>query len=128
MLKAQNLGKGTVLNQRLINKKGQALVEFVIILPIIMMIIFVIIDFSNVFYQKNYLENVTNDIVRLKERGKTDEYVKEKIDKDIKITYRTDGDLKRLVVSKDIVLVTPFSNMFFKNPFKIKTERIVFYE
>ena len=128
MLKAQNLGKGTVLNQILINKKGQALVEFVIILPIIMMIIFVIIDFSNVFYQKNYLENVTNDIVRLKERGKTDEYVKEKIDKDIKITYRTDGDLKRLVVSKDIVLVTPFSNMFFKNPFKIKTERIVFYE
>ena len=128
MLKAQSLGKGTVLNQRLINKKGQALVEFVIILPIIMMIIFVIIDFSNVFYQKNYLENVTNDIVRLKERGKTDEYVKEKTDKDIKITYRTDGDLKRLVVSKDIVLVTPFSNMFFKNPFKIKTERIVFYE
>ena len=128
MLKVQNLGKDTVLHQRLMNKKGQALVEFVIILPIIMMLIFVIIDFSNVFYQKNYLENVTNDIVKLKEKGKTDEYIKNKTDKDIKITYTRDGDIKKLVVSKNVMLVTPFSNMFFKNPYKIKTERIVFYE
>ena len=128
MLKVQNLGKDTVLNQRLINKKGQALVEFVIILPIIMMLIFIIIDFSNVFYQKNYLENLTNDIIKLKQKGKTDEYIKSNTDKDIKITYTTNGDIKKLVVSKNVTLVTPFSNMFFKNPYKIKTERVVFYE
>lgn len=110
------------------NKKGQALVEFVIIMPIIMMIIFVIIDFSNVFYQKNYLENVTNDVVRLKEHGKNDEYIKKKTDKDIQISIKNNGDTKKIIVSKDINLVTPFSNMFFKNPFTIKTERIVFYE
>ena len=110
------------------DKKGQALVEFVILLPIIMMIIFVVIDFSNVFYQKNYLENVTNDIVRLKERGKSDEYIKSKTDKDIKISYHTNGDLKKITVSKNITLVTPFSTMFFKNPYTVKTERIVYYE
>lgn len=109
-------------------KKGQALVEFVILIPVIMMIIFVIIDFSNVFYQKNYLENVTNDVVRLKERGKTDEYIKKKTDKDIKIIYKSDGDLKKIIVSKNVKLVTPFSTMFFKNPYTIKTERVVFYE
>ena len=111
-----------------LTNKGQALVEFVIILPIIMMLLFVIIDFSNVFYQKNYLENVTNDIVKLKEKGKTDDYIKRKTDKDIKISYTNDGDLKKLVVSKNVILLTPFSNMFFKNPYNIKTERIVFYE
>ena len=110
------------------DKKGQALVEFVILLPIIMMIIFVVIDFSNVFYQKNYLENVTNDIVRLKERGKSDEYIKSKTDKDIKISYQASGDLKKFTVSKKITLVTPFSTMFFKNPYTVKTERIVYYE
>ena len=114
--------------QKTMNKKGQALVEFVIILPIIMMIIFVIIDFSNVFYQKNYLENMTNDVVRLKEHGKSDEYIKNKTDKDIKISFERDGDSQKIIVSKNINLVTPFSNMFFKNPFTIKTERIVFYE
>ena len=110
------------------NNKGQALVEFVILIPIIMMIIFVIIDFSNVFYQKNYLENVTNDIVRLKERGRSDEYIKSKTDKDIKIVYEPKGDLHKIIVSKNITLVTPFSTMFFKNPYTIKTERIIFYE
>lgn len=115
-------------HQNKTNSKGQALVEFVILIPIIMMIIFVVIDFSNIFYQKNYLENVTNDVVRLKEHGKSDEYVKNKLDKDITITYTPKGDLKKITISKKINLVTPFSNMFFKNPYIIKTERVVFYE
>lgn len=110
------------------NRKGQALVEFVILIPVIMMIIFVIIDFSNVFYQKNYLENVTNDVVRLKERGKSDQYVKKVTDNDIKITYKSSGEFKKIVVSKNVHLVTPFSTMFFKNPYIIKTERVIYYE
>ena len=57
--------KDIVLNQKIKNK-GQALVEFVIILPIIMIIIFVIIDFSNVFYQKNNLESIMNSVVTYK--------------------------------------------------------------
>lgn len=112
----------------MINKKGQALVEFVIIMPIIMMMIFVIIDFSNVFYQKNYLENITNDVVRLKEHGKSDEYIKNNTDKNIKIEYKPSGEFEQITISKDITLVTPFSSMFFKNPYTIKTERTVFYE
>ena len=96
------------------NSKGQALVEFVIIIPIIMMIIFVIIDFSNVFYQKNNLENITNDVVRLKENGKTNEYIKRSMPKDIKISYKNTNNNLYINVSKDINLVT--------------TERVLLYE
>lgn len=110
------------------NKKGQALVEFAIILPIIMMMLFVMIDFSNIFYQKNHLENITNDIVRLREHGKSDEYIKNNTDKDIKIDYKPNGDFQKVIVSKKVTLITPFSTMFFKNPYTIKTERTVFYE
>ena len=35
------------------NKKGQALVEFIIILPVIIFIIMVIIDFMMIFTYKN---------------------------------------------------------------------------
>lgn len=110
------------------NKKGQALVEFVIIIPIIMMIIFVIIDFSNVFYQKNNLENTTNDIVRFKENHKSDEYIKQNTDMDVKVSYKKQGDNLKITVSKNVNLVTPFSDMFFKNPYKITTERVILYE
>lgn len=108
--------------------KGQALVEFVIILPIIMMIIFVIIDFSNIFYQKNMLENVTNDIVTYKENKKSDNEISKVIDESIKVTYTQKGENLTIKVSKDVNLVTPFSSMFFDNPYTISTERTILYE
>ena len=45
------------------NNKGQALVEFVIILPVMLLLIFSIIDFGIVIYEKNNLENVISDAV-----------------------------------------------------------------
>ena len=39
------------------NRKGQALVEFVLILPIFIMILFSIVDFGMIFNKKNELEN-----------------------------------------------------------------------
>ena len=113
---------------RKMNKKGQALVEFVIILPIIMMIIFVIIDFTNVFYQKNHLESITNDVVVYKENGKSNEYIKNNVDKDINISYKQTGNSLVIKTKKKVTLVTPFSSLFFKNPYIIKTERTILYE
>ena len=112
-----------------LKNKGQALVEFVIILPIVLMVIFVIIDFSNIFYQKNYLEGITNDIVNLKENGKSDSYIENVInDKDIKVSYLPSNDTLKVATSKKVKLITPFSSLFFDNPFVIKTERMILYE
>lgn len=119
--------KDIVLNQKIKNK-GQALVEFVIILPIIMIIIFVIIDFSNVFYQKNNLESIMNSVVTYKENGKSNEYIKNQIKDDVKITYEINNENLTINISKDIKLITPFSSMFFESPYTISTERIILYE
>lgn len=128
MKKEINLGKDTVLIQMKIKNKGQALVEFVIILPIVLMILFIVIDFSNIFYQKNYLESITNDIVEYKEEGKTNNYIKKSTPKDINISYKIKGSNLNIRVSKKVNLITPFSSLFFDNPFVIKTERTIIYE
>lgn len=118
-----------MLIQMKLKNKGQALVEFVIILPIVLMVIFVIIDFSNIFYQKNYLEGITNDIVNLKENGKSDSYIENVInDKDVKVSYLPSNDTLKVATSKKVKLITPFSSLFFDNPFTIKTERTILYE
>lgn len=127
MSKAKKQEKDIVLNQKIKNK-GQALVEFVIILPIIMIIIFVIIDFSNVFYQKNNLESIMNSVVTYKENGKSNEYIKNQIKDDVKITYEINDENLTINISKDIKLITPFSSMFFESPYTISTERIILYE
>lgn len=114
--------------QKTKNKKGQALVEFVIILPIVLMILFVIIDFSNIFYQKNHLEGITNDIVVFKENGKSDEFIEKRIDNDVTVSYENGNDTLKIITKKEVNLITPFSSMFFDNPYVIKTERTILYE
>lgn len=109
------------------NKSGQALVEFILILPLVLMIIFVVIDFSNVFYQKNRLENTVNEIVSLKENRISDSTIKNKY-KDEIISYKNFGNNLTIKVSKEVKLVTPLSSFFFDNPYKISTERTIIYE
>ena len=55
------------------NRKGQALIEFVLILPVFLLILFVIVDFGNIFHSKYELQNSSTDIVRLVQKG-SDEY------------------------------------------------------
>lgn len=126
MLKAKNLGKDTV--KMLVNKKGQALVEFVILLPIIMMIIFIIIDFANVFYQKNHLESVSNDVLKIVENNNNEQIDDIEEKENIKISLSNESNMTIIEISKEVNLVTPFSNLFFDNPFVIKTERATIYE
>ena len=46
-----------------LKKDGQALVEFIIILPILIIILLGVMDFSFIFYKKNVLENKLDDVV-----------------------------------------------------------------
>ena len=57
------------------NKKGQALVEFVIILPIFIFMLLSIIDIGKVIYFQNQLVSELNDVVDLYKNQKTYEEI-----------------------------------------------------
>ena len=59
----------------LINNKGQALVEFILIFPIIVLILCIIIDFSNVFVSENKLENKLDDVIYLIRNNKENDII-----------------------------------------------------
>ena len=44
------------------NKKGQALVEFVLILPVLIFILLLVIDMGRLMIMKNHLETVLNQV------------------------------------------------------------------
>lgn len=106
------------------NNKGQALIEFVLLLPIIIFIIFGIIDFGIIFNEKNTLENNSLDIINLYNNGETLEDIKE-IYKDKSIKVEEDEKYYTLIVSKKINLITPGLSKIFGDPYIIKTERVV---
>ena len=57
------------------NNKGQALVEFVLILPIFIFLVFLSVDIGRIIYAKNHLESELNETVTLLEDKKSYEYI-----------------------------------------------------
>lgn len=107
------------------NRKGQALVEFILILPIFLMILFTIIDFGNLLYKKNELQNQSTDIIRLINNGENLDNIKDIYSKlEIYVTDFQESYQKVVLVEK-VNLITPFLNRVFGNPCSIKVERIV---
>lgn len=110
------------------NNKGQALIEFVLILPIALMMIFCVIDYSRVLYSKNHLESIANDVVseyKLKGNLNNSEIIKEN---SLIYTISTDDIYTTITISQSIDLLTPFSSTIFNNPYEIRSERVFIYE
>ena len=94
------------------NRKAQALIEFVLILPILIMLLFGIIDFGNIFVTKSNLENRINDAYMVL-KSSTDastlyndivSAVNQGSEKDIKVELSFDSEkhLVKVVLKKDI--------------------------
>ena len=108
------------------NNKGQALIEFVLILPIFILILFSVIDFGIIFNKKSNLENDSVDIINLFKNGKSlDEIVD--IYKDNNIDVSNDGEYYKFTISTSINLITPGLNRILGDPYVIDVERVVPY-
>ena len=107
------------------NRKGQALIEFVLILPVLIMILFIIFDFGNIFYSKYELQNQSMEIVRLVKDEKPKEEITDIYSKlNIEInTYKE--NYKKITLTKDINIVTPLLDNILGDPYLIKVERII---
>lgn len=107
------------------NNKGQALVEFVLILPVFILILFVIIDFGMIISTKNNLENTSVDIVGFIKNDKTKEEITN-IYNDINIEINSSNEYIRLTISKDVDIITPGLNRVLGDPYNVKVERIIY--
>ena len=108
------------------NNRGQALIEFVLILPIFLFILFAVVDFGMIFNAKSELENESSDIIELFKNGTSIAEI-ESIYSDRIINISNDGDYLRFSISTSVNLVTPGLNRVFGDPYSINVERVVPY-
>ena len=110
------------------NRKGQALVEFVLILPIFILILLSIIDFGNILVTKTKLENDTTDIVRILRNNNYDINLEEEYPNiNIKIEDYKEG-YKKVILTSKVKINTFFLEKILGNPCLVDTERIISYE
>ncbi len=105
------------------NRKGQALVEFVLILPIFILIVFAMIDFGMILNKKNELENTSVDIVSMLNNGVELNEIKGKYT-DIDIDVYKDGKYTKVVLSDGVKIITPGLNRIFGEEYTAKVERV----
>ena len=109
------------------NRKGQALVEFVLILPIFLFLLFAIYDFGMIFNKRNSLENKSTDVILLYKDGKSIDEIKT-IYSDININITRDNDYDIFNIYDSVKLITPGLNRIMGNPYKIEVTRYIPYE
>ena len=107
------------------NNKGQALVEFVLILPVFILILFVIVDFGMIVNTKSSLENQSIDIVGLVKNDKPLEEIRN-IYSDIVIDVKEENDYIKLIITSEVDIITPGLNRIFDDPYIVEVERVVY--
>ena len=108
------------------SNKGQALVEFIIILPIFLLLIMSIIDFGNIITKKYSLENDIDVISEMYKDSKymdINEYVE---DKKLKISYSNNEDLLVINLSKSLNITSPALNLIFGKNYEINVEKSIY--
>lgn len=109
------------------NKKGQALIEFVLILPVLLFILFAIIDFGIIFSSKCNLENDSVDIINLFKNGTSISSIEDIYD-DISINVSTNDKYYKFSINSSVSLITPGLDRILGEPYLIKVERVIPYD
>lgn len=108
------------------NNKGQALVEFIIILPIFLLLIISMIDFGNIIYKKYLLENDIDIISSMYESNDLDNINKYINDKEIVLNYDIESDFTIIKISKNIKVISPALNLIFGKSYELSTKKYVY--
>ena len=104
------------------NRKGQALVEFVLILPVFILILFAVIDFGIILSKKNELENISIDVVSMVKNNKDINEINSMYS-GVDIEKSEESDYTKILISSKVNVMTPGLNLILGNPYKIEVER-----
>lgn len=114
----------------MLNKKAQALVEFILVLPVIILIILGSIDILNIVIKKNELENkVSDQIILFQSNQISIEELEQKLKaNNTKVNINANEEsFITIEVKEKVTFITPIvSNIL--SPFSISTKRVVAYE
>lgn len=109
------------------NNRGQALVEFILILPISIMILFAIIDFGLIFSEKCKLENDSSDIIEFI-KNNTDIDNIEDLYKNTDIHLEDKIDYTSIKIERKIKIFNFGLERILPNPYTIDIERFIPHE
>lgn len=122
-----------IIGVREVKNRGQALIEFVLLLPVFVFLLLGIIDFGRIMITKNHLESKASDMLTMIQDKSTYDEMVESLNKEsteevkLELDYQADGYV-RIKLMIPIEIMTPGLNLVLGNPYPVTVERLVPYE
>ena len=98
------------------NKKGQALIEFVLILPVLIFLILAMVDIARLMIMRNHLESILSDVTNATEFITDKEY-------DITLERKIENGKTYVTLKSCIKTTTPGLNKVLGNPACVTTSK-----
>ena len=112
------------------SKKGQALVEFIIILPILIFILLAVIDYGAISFNKSKIENIITDVSNMYKNNESEEeiinFIKDN-DNTLKLESKVEDKYVNIKLYKNYSYITPGLDKIFKTS-EISVERKLYNE
>ena len=108
------------------SNKGQALLEFILILPILLLLFLSMIDIGRILYERNKLESILSDVVMMYYNDERDSIEDNLINNysDIELEIKDN----KIYLGKSIDMIAPGLNVVLDNPYQIRVSRVVVNE
>jgi len=120
-------------------KKGQAVLEIALVLPILLFIICAIADLGRILYASAHLNMVTQEAVRQAGLGKSDSEIVQFVNDRVSLVnntdiitnvspdglHRTSGDYVTVKITYKVKYITPLINKILPSPFLVNTESTI---
>jgi len=107
------------------NNRGQALIEFILIIPVLAIFILGIFDLGNVIYKKYQLENDLDYIIDLYEDNKMSEINSYIQNENIMMNDSKSLEYTTITLTKNISFVTPGASKIFGSIYTVSTSRTI---
>lgn len=109
------------------NNKGQALIEFVLVMPIFIFIIMAMVDLGNIIYKKYNLENTLDTVVELYQQGENQKMAAYIAVENLNLDITNAGDdLTKISISKGINIITPGLNNILGKSYTLSVDRTIY--
>ena len=108
------------------NKKGQALVEFILILPVLLLIAMAMIDIGNIFLKKFDLNNDLETVTELYKNNDTKQLGVYLANENLTLEDENKNGMITLTLKKNVEISAPgLTNILGKN-YEIKTSKTIY--
>ena len=101
--------------------KGQALVEFILVVPVLLLIFIALVDIGNIFIKKYELNNDLATITELYENGENKEIAAYVANENIDYETKKNGNFVTLILEKKVNVNAPILSNVLGDDFKIST-------